>query len=57
MRFPILADYFHKAIVKKLFSAVFSLSHDFRHIKLAAGPFPHSPANLILRNSVAIQFP
>jgi hypothetical protein len=28
---PILADYFHKAIVKMPFSAFFSFSHDFRH--------------------------
>jgi hypothetical protein len=57
MRFPILADYFHMAIVKKPFSAVFSHSHDFRHIKLATGLFPDPPANLISRNSVGIQFP
>jgi hypothetical protein len=29
---PILADYFHKAIVKMPFRAFFSHSHDFRHI-------------------------
>jgi hypothetical protein len=28
----ILADYFHKAIVKMPFPAFFSHSHDFRHI-------------------------